>query len=67
MEFWLINILNGIVFSLLLFSLATGFSLVLGVMGILNLAHGAIFMVGCVQQLLSLTYHNLGEVVTRLS
>jgi branched-chain amino acid transport system permease protein len=42
----LINLLNGIVFSFVLFSLATGFSLILGVMGILNLAHGAVFMVG---------------------
>jgi branched-chain amino acid transport system permease protein len=42
----LINLLNGIVFSFILFSLATGFSLILGVMGILNLAHGAVFMVG---------------------
>jgi branched-chain amino acid transport system permease protein len=40
------NSLNAIVFGFILFSLATGFSLILGVMGILNLAHGGIYMVG---------------------
>ena len=45
-NFWAINFLNGIVFSFILFSLATGFSIILGVMGILNLAHGALFMIG---------------------
>lgn len=45
-EFLLLNLLNGIVFAFVLFSLATGFSLILGLMGILNLAHGAIYMIG---------------------
>ncbi|MQA15242.1 MAG: branched-chain amino acid ABC transporter permease [Pseudonocardiaceae bacterium] len=37
---------NGISFGFLLFLVAVGLSLVFGVMGILNLAHGAFFMLG---------------------
>ncbi len=46
MEIWVVNSLNGISFGMILFLLATGLSLTLGVMGILNLTHGALFMVG---------------------
>lgn len=42
----MVNTLNGISFGMILFLLATGLSLTLGVMGILNLAHGALFMAG---------------------
>ncbi len=45
-HFLFLNLLNGLVFAFVLFSLATGFSLILGMMGILNLAHGAIYMIG---------------------
>lgn len=41
-----INLLNGISFGMILFLLAMGLSITLGVMGILNLTHGALFMVG---------------------
>lgn len=40
------QILNGIAFGMLLFLLASGLSLMFGLMGIVNLAHGAYFMVG---------------------
>lgn len=46
MDWWLINFLNGISSGLILFLIAVGLSLVLGVMGILNLAHGGFFMIG---------------------
>ena len=46
MELFIINLLNGISFGSVLFLLASGLSLILGIMGILNLAHGALFMVG---------------------
>jgi len=46
MEFFALNLLNGIAFGSILFLLASGLSLALGVMGILNLAHGALYMVG---------------------
>lgn len=38
--------LNGISYSFILFLLASGLSLIFGVMGILNLAHGAVYMIG---------------------
>lgn len=46
MDLLLINFLNGVSFGMILFLLAMGLSITLGVMGILNLAHGALFMIG---------------------
>ena len=46
MELFVLNILNGISFGAILFLLCSGFSLIFGVMGILNLSHGALYMVG---------------------
>ncbi len=46
MELIVLNILNGISFGVILFLLGSGLSLILGVMGMLNLAHGALYMVG---------------------
>lgn len=46
MDFLIINLLNGLCFGSVLFLLASGLTLVLGVMGVLNLAHGALFMIG---------------------
>lgn len=40
------QVLNGIAFGMLLFLLASGLSLMFGLMGIVNLAHGAYFMMG---------------------
>ena len=42
----MLNFLNGLSFGAVLFLLASGLSLVLGLMGILNLAHGALFLFG---------------------
>jgi len=39
-------VLNGIAFGMILFLLAAGFELIVGVMNIVNLAHGSYFMVG---------------------
>jgi branched-chain amino acid transport system permease protein len=41
-----ICLLNGISFGCILFLLSSGLSLTLGLMGILNLSHGALYMVG---------------------
>ncbi|MBW1801176.1 MAG: branched-chain amino acid ABC transporter permease [Deltaproteobacteria bacterium] len=46
MELFVLNILNGISFGAILFLLCSGLSLIFGVMGILNLSHGALYMVG---------------------
>ena len=46
MEVIIINLLNGISYGVLLFLIASGLSLILGLMGIVNLAHGIIFVLG---------------------
>lgn len=46
MDVFVLNMLNGISFGAILFLLASGFSLIFGVMGVLNLSHGALYMVG---------------------
>ena len=46
MNFWIIQTLNGISFGMLLFLLASGLSLIYGLMKILNLTHGSFYMLG---------------------
>lgn len=46
MSFFLFNLLNGMQLSMLLFLMAIGFTITFGLMNILNLAHGAFYMVG---------------------
>ncbi len=46
MDIFLLNLLNGLSFGTILFLIASGFSLIMGVMNILNLAHGALYMIG---------------------
>jgi branched-chain amino acid transport system permease protein len=45
-ENWVIYILNGLYFASFLFLTSLGLSIILGVMGILNLAHGSLFAIG---------------------
>ena len=40
------QLLNGLQFGIMLFLLAAGLTLVFGIMGVINLAHGSLFMVG---------------------
>jgi branched-chain amino acid transport system permease protein len=46
MQFWVIQALNSLALGGLLFLLASGFSLIFGLMRIANLTHGAFFMLG---------------------
>ncbi len=46
MDNFLIQLLNGLVFSMLLFVLAAGLSLIFGQMNVINLAHGAFYLLG---------------------
>ena len=45
-QFWLIQTFNGISYGALLFLVGSGLSLIFGVMRIVNLAHGAYFLLG---------------------
>jgi branched-chain amino acid transport system permease protein len=56
---FLIQILNSIQYGLLLFLVASGLTLIFGIMGIINLAHGSFYMVGAYLAF-SLT-HGLGN------
>jgi branched-chain amino acid transport system permease protein len=44
--FFFIQVLNGVQYGLLLFLVASGLTLIFGIMGIINLAHGSFYMVG---------------------
>ena len=44
--FYLIQLLNAVQYGLLLFLLASGLTLIFGIMGVINLAHGSFYMIG---------------------
>jgi branched-chain amino acid transport system permease protein len=46
MDTFVTTTLNGVSYAFILFLLAAGFSLTFGVMGVLNMAHGSLYMVG---------------------
>ena len=46
MELFLISLLNGLVYGMLLFMLASGLTLIFSMMGVLNFAHASIYMLG---------------------
>ncbi len=46
MEFFLISMLNGLTYGLLLFMLSSGLTLILSMMGVLNFAHASFYMLG---------------------
>jgi branched-chain amino acid transport system permease protein len=45
-SFFLIQVLNAVQYGLLLFLVASGLTLIFGIMGIINLAHGSFYMAG---------------------
>jgi branched-chain amino acid transport system permease protein len=46
MEFFLISMLNGVSYGLLLFMLSSGLTLIFSMMGVLNFAHASFYMLG---------------------
>ena len=46
MEFFVISLLNGLSYGLLLFMLSSGLTLIFSMMGVLNFAHASFYMVG---------------------
>lgn len=45
-SFILIQFLNGLTYAMLLFLITSGLSLIFGVLGVLNFAHGSLYMLG---------------------
>lgn len=46
MEFWIYQTFNGLSYAALLFIIASGFTLIFGVMNIVNIAHGSFYLFG---------------------
>jgi branched-chain amino acid transport system permease protein len=44
--FYLIQLLNAVQYGLLLFLLSSGLTLIFGIIGVINLAHGSFYMIG---------------------
>lgn len=45
-EFFVISLLNGVSYGLLLFMLSSGLTLIFSMMGVLNFAHTSFYMLG---------------------
>lgn len=46
MSLFLVQLLNGIQLGIMIFLLASGLTLVFGIMGLINLSHGSLYMIG---------------------
>lgn len=46
MEYFVVSLLNGSIYGLLLFMVSAGLTLIFGMMGVLNFAHASFYMVG---------------------
>ena len=46
LSFFVIQVLNGVQYGFLLFLVASGLTLIFGIMGVVNLAHGSFYMIG---------------------
>nr|WP_322786178.1 branched-chain amino acid ABC transporter permease [Effusibacillus pohliae] len=60
-----IQLVNGLSYGLLLFLITSGLSLIFGMLGVLNLAHGSLYMVGAYLAL-TITRNVSGDFVTAL-
>ncbi|MEN8197672.1 MAG: branched-chain amino acid ABC transporter permease [Pseudomonadota bacterium] len=62
MESVIFSIFNGLLYGMLLFMLSSGLTLIFSMMGVLNFAHAAFFMLGAY-----FAYYIMGYVVTALT
>jgi branched-chain amino acid transport system permease protein len=46
MEYWILQILNGVSWGMLLFLISAGFTLTFGLMQVISVAHGSFYMLG---------------------
>ena len=46
MDLFVISLLNGVIYGLLLFMVSAGLTLIFGMMGVLNFAHTSFYMLG---------------------
>ena len=44
MDFWIMNLINGLSLGMIFFMLSSGFTLILGLMNVLNLAYGSFYL-----------------------
>ncbi len=54
MESLILNLFNGLSWGMLLFLISIGLTIIFGVLGVLNFAHGSFFMLGaylCMQMM----------------
>jgi len=63
-EFWIAQSFNGISYGALLFLLASGLSLIFGVSGILNAAHGELLMLGAFTTYWLFTLYHVDALLT---
>lgn len=68
MQLLLEQVMNGLQYSALLFLLASGLTLVLGIMNVVNLAHGVLYMVGafCAASAIAITGSFLAGLLAAL-
>lgn len=58
MDSFLLILLNGLSWGMLLFLIAVGLTIIFGVLGILNFAHGSVFMIGAYLCMQSMKFFN---------
>ncbi|ASK35615.1 branched-chain amino acid ABC transporter permease [Alloalcanivorax mobilis] len=46
MDYFLVSLLNGVIYGLMLFMVSSGLTLIFGMMGVLNFAHASFYMIG---------------------
>src|ERR1700710_1405915 len=62
---FLVQCLNAVQYGLLLFLVASGLTLIFGIMGVINLAHGSFYMLGAYLAYV-LAHHFGGNFITML-